>query len=94
MSLKIISSFYFTYLFRANFQNATNFVGVAYPPNKISKTVLKMQAFYIFFEILLGSEQLQMQNIIQEFWIAEDLLKVVLLRPEPVLTVLLMYKTH
>ena len=67
---------------------------MAYPPNKISKTVLKMQAFYIFFEILLGSEQLQMQNIIQEFWIAEDLLKVVLLRPEPVLTVLLMYKTH
>ena len=55
---------------------------------------LKMQAFYIFFEILLGSEQLQMQNVIQEFWIAEDLLKVVLLRPEPVLTVLLMYKTH
>ena len=53
-----------------------------------------MQAFYIFFEILLGSEQLQMQNIIQEFWIAEDLLKVVLLRSEPVLTVLLMYKTH
>ena len=47
-----------------------------------------------FFEILLGSEQLQMQNIIQEFWIAEDLLKAVLLRPEPVLTVLLMYKTH
>ena len=71
-----------------------HFEGVAYPPNKISKTVLKMQAFYIFFEILLGSEQLQMQNIIQEFWIAEDLLKVVLLRPEPVLTVLLMYKTH
>jgi hypothetical protein len=32
---------------------------VAYPPNKISKTVLKMQAFYLFFEILLGSEQLQ-----------------------------------
>ena len=55
---------------------------------------IKMQAFYIFFEILLGSEQLQMQNVIQEFWIAEDLLKVVLLRPEPVLTVLLMYKTH
>ena len=55
---------------------------------------LKMQAFYIFFEILLGSEQLQMQNVIQEFWIAEDLLKVVLLRAEPVLTVLLMYKTH
>ena len=53
-----------------------------------------MQAFYIFFEILLGSEQLQMQNVIQEFWIAEDLLKVVLLRAEPVLTVLLMYKTH
>ena len=53
-----------------------------------------MQAFYIFFEILLGYEQLQMQNIIQEFWIAEDLLKVVLLRPEPVLTALLMYKTH
>ena len=72
----------------------THFGGVAYPPNKISKTVLKMQAFYIFFEILLGSEQLQMQNVIQEFWIAEDLLKVVLLRAEPVLTVLLMYKTH
>ena len=36
-----------------------HFEGVAYPPNKISKTVLKMQAFYIFFEILLGSEQLQ-----------------------------------
>ena len=49
---------------------------------------------HLFFEILLGSEQLQMQNIIQEFWIAEDLLKVVLLRPEPVLTVRLMYKTH
>ena len=56
--------------------------------------LIKMQAFYIFFEILLGSEQLQMQNVIQEFWIAEDLLKVVLLRAEPVLTVLLMYKTH
>ncbi len=26
-----------------------NFVGVAYPPNKISKTVLKMQAFYTCF---------------------------------------------
>ena len=36
----------------------THFGGVAYPPNKISKTVLKMQAFYTFFEILLGSEQL------------------------------------
>ena len=29
--------------------NATHFVGVAYPPNKISKTVLKMQAFYTCF---------------------------------------------
>ena len=28
-----------------NLQNAAHFVGVAYPPNKISKTVLKMQAF-------------------------------------------------
>ena len=36
-------------LFRANLQNATHFVGVAYPPNKISKTVLKMQAFYTCF---------------------------------------------
>ena len=36
-------------LFRANPQNATHFVGVAYPPNKISKTVLKMQAFYTCF---------------------------------------------
>ncbi|MBD8967177.1 MAG: hypothetical protein EGR84_11905, partial [Coprococcus catus] len=35
--------------FRANLQNATHFVGVAYPPNKISKTVLKMQAFYSCF---------------------------------------------
>ena len=26
-----------------------HFVGVAYPPNKISKTVLKMQAFYTCF---------------------------------------------
>ena len=56
--------------------------------------IYKCKHFTSFFEILLGSEQLQMQNIIQEFWIAEDLLKVVLLRPEPVLTVLLMYKTH
>ena len=37
------------YRFRANLQNATHFVGVAYPPNKISKTVLKMQAFYTCF---------------------------------------------
>jgi hypothetical protein len=38
---------------------------VAYPPDKISKTVLKMQAFLkLFFEILLGSEQL---HIILEF---------------------------
>ena len=37
------------YRFRANLQNATHFVGVAYPPNKISKTVLKMQAFYSCF---------------------------------------------
>ena len=37
------------YLFRANLQNATHFVGVAYPPNKISKTDLKMQAFYTCF---------------------------------------------
>jgi len=37
------------YRFRANRQNATHFVGVAYPPNKISKTVLKMQAFYTCF---------------------------------------------
>ena len=29
--------------------NATHFVGVAYPPNKISKTGLKMQAFSAFF---------------------------------------------
>ena len=36
-------------LFRANFQNATHFVGVAYSPNKISKTVLKMKAFYTCF---------------------------------------------
>jgi len=37
-----------------------HFVGVAYPPNKISKTVLKMHAFLrLFYEILLGSEQLQ-----------------------------------
>ena len=35
------------YLFRANLQNATHFAGVAYPPNKISKTVLKMQAFLV-----------------------------------------------
>ena len=37
------------YRFRANLQNATHFVGVAYPPNKISKKVLKMQAFYTCF---------------------------------------------
>ena len=61
---------------------------------KFQKQSKKCKHFISFFEILLGSEQLQMQNIIQEFWIAEDLLKVVLLRPEPVLTVLLMYKTH
>ena len=36
-------------LFRANLQNAAHFVGVAYPPNKISKTCLKMQAFYACF---------------------------------------------
>ncbi|MEF2596861.1 MAG: hypothetical protein U0N03_10785, partial [Lachnospiraceae bacterium] len=36
-------------LFRANLQNATHFVGVAYPPNKISKTGLKMQAFSACF---------------------------------------------
>ncbi|MEI3173013.1 MAG: hypothetical protein V8S76_02805 [Lachnospiraceae bacterium] len=30
-------------------QNATHFVGVAYPPNKISKTGLKMQAFSACF---------------------------------------------
>ncbi|MEF2595127.1 MAG: hypothetical protein U0N03_01900, partial [Lachnospiraceae bacterium] len=35
--------------FRANLQNATHFVGVAYPPNKISKTGLKMQAFSACF---------------------------------------------
>ena len=48
-------------LFRANLQNATHFVGVAYPPNKISKTVLNKNAsiLYLLFEILLGSEQLQ-----------------------------------
>ena len=34
---------------QSNLQNATHFIGVAYPPNKISKTVLKMQAFYICF---------------------------------------------
>ena len=61
---------------------------------KFQKQSKKCKHFTPFFEILLGSEQLQMQNIIQEFWIAEDLLKVVLLRSEPVLTVLLMYKTH
>ena len=38
-----------TVLFRANLQNVSHFVGVAYPPNKISKTVLKMQAFYACF---------------------------------------------
>ena len=36
-------------LFRANLQNAAHFVGVAHPPNKISKTCLKMQAFYACF---------------------------------------------
>ena len=36
-------------LFRANFQNATHSVGVAYPPDKISKTGLKMQVFYTCF---------------------------------------------
>jgi len=36
-------------LFRVSLQNATHFVGVAYPSNKISKTVLKMQAFYTCF---------------------------------------------
>ena len=51
------------YRFRANLQNATHFVGVAYPPNKISKTVLKMQAFMPVFEILLGSEQLHIDLI-------------------------------
>ena len=36
-------------LFRASLQNAAHFVGVAYPPNKISKIALKMQAFYSYF---------------------------------------------
>ena len=36
-------------LYRANLQNASHFVGVAYPPKKISKTGLKMQAFYACF---------------------------------------------
>ena len=44
---------------QSNLQNATHFVGVAYPPNKISKTVLKMLCIlHLFYEILLGSEQL------------------------------------
>ena len=34
---------------QSNLQNATHFVGVAYPPNKISKTGLKMQAFSACF---------------------------------------------
>ena len=34
---------------QSNLQNALHFVGVAYPPNKISKTVLKIQAFYTCF---------------------------------------------
>ena len=36
-------------LFRSNLENTACFVGVAYPPNKISKEVLKMQAFYTCF---------------------------------------------
>ena len=44
---------------QSNLQNATHFVGVAYPPNKISKTVLKMLCIlHLFYEILLASEQL------------------------------------
>ena len=39
----------FSQLFRSSLQNAPHFVGVAYPPNKILKTVLKMQAFYVCF---------------------------------------------
>ena len=36
-------------LFRANLENTLCFLGVAYPPNKILKTALKMQAFYVCF---------------------------------------------
>ena len=32
-----------------SFNLINHFVGVAYPPNKISKTILKMQAFYTCF---------------------------------------------
>ena len=39
----------FMYLSGTRFQNAVHFVGVAYLPNKISKTGLKMQAFYTCF---------------------------------------------
>ena len=45
---------------QSNLQNATHFGGVAYPPNKISKNRLKNASiFRLFYEILLGSEQLQ-----------------------------------
>ena len=49
-----------TLLSRANLQNASHFVGVAYPPNKISKTGLKMQAFsacFMKFCLALNSNQ-------------------------------------
>ena len=53
------------YRFRANRQNATHFVGVAYPPNKISKTGLKMQAFsacFMKFCLALNSYKLLMKR--------------------------------
>ena len=47
-----------------------HFVGVAYPPNKISKTVLKMQAFYTCFMkfcLALNSYKIIMNLVSEHF---------------------------
>ena len=53
--------------FRTHLQNATHFVGVAYPPNKISKIALKVQAFYSYFMkfcLVLNSNKKGLRSIL------------------------------
>ena len=37
------------WLFRVNLKNASHFIGVAYPPDKIHESALELQAFHVLF---------------------------------------------
>ena len=73
-----------TLLFRANLQNASHFVGVAYPPNKISKTGLKMQAFsacFMKFCLALNSNQVAISGEVARYAPSLHLTQCRLFRP-------------